>query len=159
MADTFHQSPSLSVAILQDGTTVFPSFKAIKYIDFRWGELPHQESIVLHTFKWRKTVSPNFKNRHCRLGILFISKMSSNFCSLVWKTHHEKFQKYFAVHEKVNIYIIYILHWVDNTYMRVCTRVHIVSISMAKLQKHVSPLRYFKITAPILFFRREKSQL
>lgn len=45
---------------MQIGNSVFPAFKDIKNIDFRWDELPYQESIVLHK-KWRKNGVTNFQ--------------------------------------------------------------------------------------------------
>ena len=38
-----------------------------KHIDFRWGnKLPNKESIVLHTFKWRKNIFANFQKSPLR---------------------------------------------------------------------------------------------
>lgn len=50
-----------SMAIFEVGNTVIPPVKFIKNIDFGWGRLPHQESIVLHIFEWRENSVTNYQ--------------------------------------------------------------------------------------------------
>ena len=50
------------VANLQVGSTVFISpLRSIKNIDFKVRQVSHQDSIVLHAFKWRKNIVANFQ--------------------------------------------------------------------------------------------------
>lgn len=61
---------SRRVAIFHVGNIVFTPLKSFKNIDYRWGWLPRQEAIVLHTFKGRITSVAKFQESSMLTGMI-----------------------------------------------------------------------------------------